>query len=37
VIFEVSMALQALSTQTPFNPIIGETYQGSINGCPIFM
>ena len=27
----------ALSTQKPFNPILGETYQGFLNGCPIFM
>jgi hypothetical protein len=26
--FQVSMAILALSPQTPFNPILGETYQG---------
>jgi len=37
IILEISMALLALSTKSPFNPVLGETYQGSINGCPIFM
>lgn len=37
VILQISMALLALSTRSPFNPVVGETYQGSINGCPIFM
>lgn len=31
------MAALALSAQKPFNPILGETYQGEINGCPLFM
>jgi hypothetical protein len=36
-ILSISMAVLALSTQTPFNPVVGETYQGVIDGCPIFM
>ena len=23
--------------EKPFNPILGETYQGTIDGCPIFL
>lgn len=37
LVLQISMALLALSTRSPFNPVIGETYQGSIHGCPIFM
>lgn len=36
-IFEISMAGLALSTKKPFNPILGETFQGMIDGCPLFV
>lgn len=36
-IFEISINALALSTKKPFNPILGETYQGEIAGCPIFL
>ena len=26
-----------LSLEKPFNPILGETYQGFIDGCPVFV
>lgn len=31
------MSPLALSTKKPFNPIIGETFQAEIAGCPLFM
>ncbi len=31
------MSPLALSTRKPFNPILGETYQAEIGGCPLFM
>jgi hypothetical protein len=34
VIFGVSNSLLYLSMEKPFNPIIGETFQCWINGCP---
>jgi hypothetical protein len=37
VLFQISINTLALSTRKPFNPILGETYQGEIAGCPIFM
>ena len=36
-VFEISMTALALSTRKPFNPILGETYQGQIAGCPLFL
>jgi hypothetical protein len=27
----------AISMEKPFNPILGETYQGYIDGCPIYI
>lgn len=37
IILHISWCSLALSTQKPFNPILGETYQGFLNGCPIFL
>lgn len=37
IILHISWCGLALSTQKPFNPILGETYQGFLNGCPLFM
>lgn len=37
IILQISWCALALSTQKPFNPILGETYQGFLNGCPLFM
>ena len=37
IIFEISINALALSVRKPFNPILGETYQGEIAGCPIFL
>jgi len=30
------MAALALSMKKPLNPILGETYQGEIDGCPVY-
>jgi len=34
--FGVSSIIMYMSLEKPFNPILGETYQGFINGCPVF-
>lgn len=34
-IFDISINTLSLSVKKPFNPIVGETYQGEIAGCPI--
>lgn len=35
VTFGMSSIVLYMSLEKPFNPILGETYQGTINGCPI--
>jgi hypothetical protein len=37
ITLNISWCSLALSTQKPFNPILGETYQGFLNGCPLLM
>ncbi len=37
VILHISWSSQAIAPQKPFNPILGETYQGDIDGCPIYL
>ena len=37
LLFSIGNNCLALSTRKPFNPILGETYQGEIAGCPVFM
>ena len=37
VLFQISTAILVISMNKPFNPILGETYQGFIDGCPIFL
>jgi hypothetical protein len=36
MVFGVSSSLFFLDAEKPFNPILGETYQGTIDGCPIY-
>lgn len=31
------MASQSLNCRKPLNPILGQTYQGLIDGCPVYM
>jgi hypothetical protein len=31
------MAVSGISMEKPFNPIIGETYQGYIDNCPVYL
>ncbi len=33
--FTIGYSILYLEMEKPFNPILGETYQGWINGCPI--
>lgn len=35
--FSLGLALMGLEMDKPFNPILGETYQGWMNGCPVFL
>ena len=36
ICFALSNSLMYFYIQKPFNPILGETYQGMIDGCPIY-
>jgi hypothetical protein len=35
--FGLGCGLMGLEMDKPFNPILGETYQGWMNGCPVFL
>ena len=37
VIVSLTHSLLYISMEKPFNPVLGETFQGSINGCPIVL
>ena len=37
LIISLTHSLLYMSMEKPFNPVLGETFQGSINGCPIFL
>lgn len=37
VIMNLTHQLLYMSMEKPFNPVLGETFQGSINGCPVFL
>jgi len=37
IAFGLSSIVMYLSLEKPFNPILGETYQGFIDGCPVFV
>lgn len=37
VLFQISTAILVISMNKPFNPILGETYQGFIDDCPVFL
>lgn len=37
ILFHISSTNLTISMNKPFNPILGETYQGFIDGCPIFL
>ena len=34
--FALGLCICYIEMQKPFNPILGETYQGIIDGCPIY-
>lgn len=36
IAFSIGNALLYIEMAKPFNPILGETYQGFIDGCPIY-
>lgn len=33
----VSVGTLGISMEKPFNPVLGETFQGWIGGCPIYL
>lgn len=35
-IFGLTNSLLYVDIEKPFNPILGETYQGFIAGCPVY-
>lgn len=39
VIFNMTVASTGIAagSQKPFNPILGETYQATVNGCNIYL
>jgi hypothetical protein len=36
VCFALGFSLAYIKMEKPFNPILGETYQGLIDGCPVY-
>lgn len=36
VCFGLGFTLAYIKMEKPFNPILGETYQGLIDGCPVY-
>ncbi len=36
ICFALGYSLSYIEMQKPFNPILGETYQGVIDGCPVY-
>jgi hypothetical protein len=37
MVFALSHSINFIIMEKPFNPILGETFQGWLNGCPIFL
>lgn len=37
IAFGLTNSILYINMEKPFNPILGETFQGWINGCPIYM
>lgn len=37
ITFQISMCILTICMTKPFNPILGETYQGLIDGCPMYL
>ena len=37
VAFGITNSVLYLNMEKPFNPILGETFQGWMNGCPVYM
>lgn len=35
IIFNITVGSTGVGSEKPFNPILGETYQGMFNGCSI--
>lgn len=37
VVYLVTVGVVGISMEKPFNPLLGETYQGWIDGCPVWL
>lgn len=37
VLFTITNPIAFITMQKPFNPILGETFQGWVNGCPVYL
>ena len=37
IIFAISVSIFSISVNKPFNPILGETHQAWIDGCPVYL
>lgn len=37
ILFTIAVANLGISSEKPFNPILGETMQGMIGGCPVYV
>lgn len=37
MLYALSVSIFSINVKKPFNPILGETYQSWINGCPVYV
>jgi|JI10StandDraft_1071094.scaffolds.fasta_scaffold3054897_1 hypothetical protein len=37
LLFSISITISSISVSKPFNPILGETLQMWIDGCPVYL
>lgn len=37
LLFSISVSILSISVCKPFNPILGETHQAWIDGCPVYL
>lgn len=37
VVYLVAVGVVGISMEKPFNPLLGETFQGWIDGCPVWL
>lgn len=37
VVIMIATGILTVQSEKPFNPILGETYQGYVDGCPLYI